>query len=67
MDMITAPGPSKILADAQDKETINHIRRCIEISVNKHKSNLVAVVGHYDCAGNPNPKDIQLGRIEGIC
>src|ERR671921_421916 len=29
------------------------IRRAASISIEKHDSRIIAVVGHYDCAGNP--------------
>ena len=29
------------------------IRRAASISIEKHGSRIIAVVGHYDCAGNP--------------
>jgi len=52
VDMITEPGPDKILAEgpaaAQDS-----IKARVLISVNKHGSNTVLVVAHDDCAGNP--------------
>ncbi|MFH1676279.1 MAG: carbonic anhydrase [bacterium] len=33
------------------------------ISVEKHHSQLIAVIGHHDCASNPVSKEIQLGQI----
>ena len=63
VDMITEPGPNKILADDKDKTLVNSIRRRVEISVNKHQSKIIAVVGHYDCAGNPADKDEQEKQI----
>ncbi|MFD3158159.1 carbonic anhydrase [Haloimpatiens sp. FM7330] len=63
VDMITEPGPNKILAENKDKCIIDSIKKRIDISLDKHKSNLIAVVGHYDCAGNPKSKQ---GQIEDI-
>lgn len=60
IDMITEPGPNKILAERKDHFTIELLKKKLEISVNKHRSKLVAVVGHYDCAGNPVEKEIQI-------
>ncbi|MEA2064183.1 MAG: carbonic anhydrase, partial [Gemmatimonadota bacterium] len=34
-------------------EMIESIKRKVDISVGKHGSNVVAIVGHHDCAGNP--------------
>ena len=63
VDMITEPGPNKILAENKDNSTIESIKRRIGISVNKHASKLIAITGHYDCAGNPVEKDTQLKQI----
>ena len=51
VDMITEPGPDKILAEgtaaAQDS-----IKARVLISVNKHGSDTILVAAHHDCAGN---------------
>lgn len=72
VDMITEAGPNKILSDGEDKELIDSIKRRAEISVYKHSSKIIAVVGHYDCAGNPVAEKDQkrhlfgaISRIEG--
>lgn len=62
IDMITAPGINKILLEV-DSKIVEHIKRCIEISIRNHKSELIAIVGHYDCAGNPSSKETQLQQI----
>ena len=49
IDMITLPGPNKVLAESKDKSALESIKRCVEISVNLHGSKLIAVSGHYDC------------------
>jgi len=41
------------LAREEDRVAIESIRRRVDISIHKHGSNLIAVVGHCDCAGNP--------------
>ena len=53
IDTITEPGPELVLAESSDNSTIQSIKKKVEISVSRHKSNLVAIVGHMDCAGNP--------------
>ncbi|MBC7112827.1 MAG: hypothetical protein H5T34_02225 [Candidatus Methanomethyliales bacterium] len=63
VDMITEPGPIKILSENKDKALIDSIKKRLEISVRKHNSKLVAIVGHYDCAGNPVEKDTQIEQI----
>ena len=59
VDVVTEPGPNGILANNEDAQTIESIERRVRISVEKHASVGIAVVGHYDCAGNPTPQDEQ--------
>jgi len=63
VDMITEPGPERILAEGKDRTSLESIYRCLEISITRHNSNLVAVVGHHDCAGNPGDEETQLEHI----
>jgi carbonic anhydrase len=60
VDVITEPGPNRILADQTDSTLTASILNRVSISVNKHGSTNIAVVGHYDCAGNPTPEEEQL-------
>ncbi len=63
VDMITEPGPNKILAEEKDKTSILSIKRRVEISVEKHNSKIIALIAHHDCAGNPVEKEIQLKHL----
>jgi hypothetical protein len=63
VDMITEPGPERLLVEGKDLMAIALIRRSLEISVNHHNSKIVAIVGHYDCVGNPSDKVTQLEQI----
>jgi len=63
VDTITEPGPCKILAENEDKRSIDSIMQKTRISINKHGSKLIAISGHYDCAGNPCADDIQKKQI----
>ena len=63
VDMITEPGPERLLAEAKDLTACASIRRRLEISINRHSSSLVAIAGHHDCAGNPADKETQLEQI----
>lgn len=51
VDTITGPGMDKIVN--ADDEILAPYKKATEISVTKHGSKTIAVVGHYDCAGNP--------------
>jgi carbonic anhydrase len=61
--MITEPGPIKALATEPLAPQVESIRRRLEVSLQKHHSNLVAVVGHDDCAGNPVDLDRQTHQL----
>ncbi|MFH1101163.1 MAG: carbonic anhydrase [Methanobacteriota archaeon] len=63
VDMITEPGPNKILAENKKSFDVDFIKKRVEISVKKHGSTLIAIVGHYDCAGNPVNNKIQKQQI----
>ena len=58
VDAITEPGSCKILAENKNKISVNSITEKIKISINKHGSKLIAISGHYDCAGNPHDEKI---------
>ncbi len=59
VDTVTEPGPNRILAECLDERTIASILERVRISVEKHGSRGIAVVGHADCSGNPNARDVQ--------
>lgn len=65
VDMITEPGPEKLLAEARDPAAIESMRKRLEISLTRHKSKLVAIAGHHDCAGNPADRDTKREQIVG--
>ncbi|MGC8615787.1 MAG: hypothetical protein C0173_04935 [Desulfurella sp.] len=64
VDMITEPGPIKILSDNSDKCLVDSIKSRLVVSVEKHGSKVIAVVGHHDCAGNPSDKQTQINQIK---
>lgn len=64
VDMVTEPGPNKILADVSDKAIIENIKKRIKISVRHHGSKIVAIVGHFGCAGNPAEKQEQITHLQ---
>lgn len=59
VDIVSEPGPNRILAEWRDTHTVEAILRKVRMSVDRHGSRLVAVVGHYDCSGNPAPRQEQ--------
>jgi len=62
IDTVTEPGPVKILAE--NNPGVDSIYHRVKISVEAHGSKLIAVVAHYDCAGNPVPKETQLKHLQ---
>ncbi len=64
VDAITEPGPCKILAENSNEILVNSIIQRVKISIDKHKSQLIAISGHYDCAGNPADAEMQREQIK---
>ncbi|MFH1967857.1 MAG: carbonic anhydrase [bacterium] len=64
VDMITEPGPNKILAENTDASVVSDIKKCVDISVNHHGSKVIAIVGHFGCAGNPAEKQEQVEHLK---
>jgi len=61
--MITEPGCDKVVCGT-DQNILDKIKSKALISINAHKSSLVAVAGHHDCAGNPVSKEEHLEQIK---
>ncbi len=64
VDVVTEPGPIKVLAEGNDHTTLESIKKRIDISVNKHGSSVIALVGHHDCAGNPVGRTMQESQLK---
>ncbi|GAC1316503.1 MAG: hypothetical protein NVSMB2_09430 [Chloroflexota bacterium] len=56
VDMVTQPGADAFVAEHAD-EADRLVRPRVAVSVAKHGSDLVAIVGHHDCAANPAPPE----------
>lgn len=59
VDGITEAGPNGILARGDDAALVESIMSRLAVSVKKHGSVGIAVVGHHDCGGNPGGRDKQ--------
>ena len=59
VDTITEPGVDKNIVDV-----IESIKNKVGISINAHKSELVVVSGHYDCAANPVSVEEHITQIK---
>ncbi len=64
VDTITEPGPVKMLAEEPLSSAVESILARVKISVDKHGSQCVAVIAHYDCTGNPLPEDRQREQLD---
>ena len=63
IDVVTEPGPDKILSENKDPGTVGSIKDRVSISVEKHGSNIIVIAGHHDCAANPVPEDEHRTQI----
>ena len=61
VDTITEPGVDKKIAAGLD---LDSIKTKVDISVNAHKSKLIVVSGHYDCAANPVSDEEHIALIK---
>ncbi len=52
VDVISEPGPDKLVSEGWPSD-VQPVRKKVAFSVEAHHSPLVAICGHYDCAGNP--------------
>ncbi|KHE72599.1 carbonic anhydrase [Halobacillus sp. BBL2006] len=52
IDMITEAGPNRVILNGTEEE-LESMKSKVAISTDNHGSEVVAVVGHHDCAGNP--------------
>jgi voltage-gated potassium channel Kch len=64
VDMITEPGPNLIIAELTASMIVGSIITRIDLSIKKHSSRGIAIVGHHDCAGNPSREEEQLSHIQ---
>ena len=64
VDTITEAGPDLILSESKDTIAVKTIFDRLDISVEKHNSVGIAIVGHHDCAGNPVPKEDHINHIQ---
>jgi hypothetical protein len=63
VDVITEPGPAKVIAEQRSAFQVFSIQQRVLISQEKHLSQHLALVAHYDCAGNPIEKSKQIDQL----
>ena len=63
VDMITEAGPTRYLLEGST-DNLEAMQAKVGISCEKHGSDIIAVVGHHDCAGNPVPREEKVNQIK---
>lgn len=56
VDIISEPGINRLVAEGANDSFLDWIVRKIRITLDRHGSNHIAVVGHFDCGANPAPE-----------
>ena len=64
VDCITEAGPARILAGETNRRQVQSIIDRIDISIARHKSNALAVVGRHDCAADHVDRQKQLEQLD---
>ena len=64
VDTVTQPGMDGVLAGRTSLGDVELARRMTAISVNAHKSGIVVISGHHDCAGNPVDRERHIRDIK---
>lgn len=57
VDLVTFPGTDGIFSNGEDSVETTLAKRAVAISIQRHGSKVIAVIGHHDCAGNPVNKE----------
>ena len=63
VDTVTEPGCDKLMPE-NNLEKIEQLKSKVSISINAHKSSVVVIAGHHNCAGNPVPKEKHIEQIK---
>lgn len=63
VDMVTFPGVDGVISSSGNLDAIALIQNAVSISIEKHGSRIIAVVGHFDCAGNPGNREHHYAQI----
>lgn len=66
IDVVTAPGIDKILAENKDLPVVKFLENNISTSINSHKSRIIFIAGHDKCAGNNGTKQEQIQHLREV-
>jgi hypothetical protein len=64
VDTITEAGPVRVFDKISDLAMLNSLYNRVDISVDRHASQGLAVCAHADCAGNPVDDDHQQQQLQ---
>jgi hypothetical protein len=62
VDLVTYPGVDGFVAQQAELAT-RLLKTSVDISVQKHASPVLALVGHHDCAANPGSADAHREQL----
>ncbi len=62
VDMVTEPGPDSVTARG-GAAPVEQLKAKVMISLRAHGSDILAIAGHHDCAGNPVSKEEHCDHI----
>ena len=65
VDCITEAGPVRFLSDEPEGLLTRAILGRVEISIKKHHTRGIAVIAHFDCAGNNVSEQLQKKQLSG--
>ena len=63
VDVITEPGPDKVLSENESIDIIESIKRRVLLSVERNSSKNIIIAGHHDCKANPVEKKVHYKQI----
>ena len=66
VDMLTDAGPLGILANTPDSPRAEVFFERVDTVIRVHDIKELAIAGHWDCRGNPVPKEQQLEQQQAV-
>ena len=63
VDMITEPGAVKVLREGKDRTAIESVKARVGLSVARHDTEAIVVVGHFGCLANPVDQEKHWAQI----
>jgi len=64
VDVITEPGPDKVLSENKYIDIVESVKRRTLVSIERHESKVVLIAGHHDCAANPVEGKVHCRQIK---